>query len=142
MTIVHILWEGRAMCGMEGLPGDWPPGHKWVALNDAGAADDVSCADCTIAALRGADSPAIPEGVYTKATLGKYDGETAAILQVTEAEAVLLVVKQGNRGDGFSVAVDLRKVAAQKIMADIPRVLRDIADNIERQEREKKGALQ
>lgn len=83
-----------------------------------------------------------PKDVYTKATEGKYDGETAAVLQILSAEAVLVVVKEGRLGDGFSIAIDLRKATPEQILADIPRVLRSVADNIERQEREKKEGLQ
>lgn len=141
--IVHILQEGRAICGLPGLPVDWPEGNVWIAFDDPDAAR-ATCTDCVAARDRQdrRDSRRDWPAVYTKATEGKYDNETSAVLEITQAEAVLVVVKQGHQGDGFSVAVDLRKVSAQKIMEDIPRVLRDVADNIERQERKKKAGLQ
>jgi hypothetical protein len=41
---VHLLHHGRAPCGMEGVPGDWPDGHKWVGLEGLA---DVTCSVCT-----------------------------------------------------------------------------------------------
>lgn len=42
-NVVHILFHGRALCGQEGLPCDWPPGHKWVgAVYDP----DIGNANC------------------------------------------------------------------------------------------------
>lgn len=41
--IVHILLMGRAFCGQEGVPADWPPNHKWVgAIHDP----DLKNANC------------------------------------------------------------------------------------------------
>lgn len=41
--VVHILLQGRALCGQEGLPCDWPPNHKWVgAVHDP----DIAKANC------------------------------------------------------------------------------------------------
>jgi hypothetical protein len=35
MIKVHLLHYGVTLCGFgKGkLPGDWPPGHKWLGLN-------------------------------------------------------------------------------------------------------------
>lgn len=40
---VHILHEGRALCGLQGLPADWPDGHRWVGVEDKGRATCVVC---------------------------------------------------------------------------------------------------
>lgn len=29
---VHILSAGRALCGLPGMPKDWPEGHTWIAF--------------------------------------------------------------------------------------------------------------
>lgn len=139
--IVHILLEGRALCGMPGLPGEWPEGHAWLAFNDSGAVD-ASCAVCLSAATHEALKHCIPDEILTRGTEGKYDGEAAAVLEVVAAEATVVIVKGGARGDGFSVAVDLRKTTAQTILDNLPRVLRSVAAQIEQQEREKKEGLQ
>ena len=34
--IVHILWHGIALCGIQGPPCDWPADHVWVGLPDVG----------------------------------------------------------------------------------------------------------
>ena len=31
---VHVLESGASLCGMAGVPKDWPEGHKWVSLHD------------------------------------------------------------------------------------------------------------
>ena len=80
--------------------------------------------------------------IYTRAAEGKYDHETAAMLEVLRAEAVLVVVKGGQLGDGFSVAIDGRKIAPERILDSIPRVLRSVADAIEEQARQKQGPTQ
>lgn len=30
--VIHILNEGKALCGQEGLPSSWPEGHRWVSV--------------------------------------------------------------------------------------------------------------
>jgi len=42
----HFLWQGRAVCGLRGLPSEWPVGHKWVALNDREHIHHVDCDQC------------------------------------------------------------------------------------------------
>jgi hypothetical protein len=41
--IVHVLIAGQTPCGMEGLPGNWPAGHKWARENDI---EHVTCPEC------------------------------------------------------------------------------------------------
>lgn len=43
--VVHILHAGHALCGKPGVPGDWGPGHKWVA-RDTDALGDRSETNC------------------------------------------------------------------------------------------------
>ena len=43
MTI-HVLKEGRALCGIPGQPKDWPPTHYWARLPDD--RDRVNCPGC------------------------------------------------------------------------------------------------
>jgi len=43
---VHVLHHGRAMCGLDGCPKDWPTGHIWV---DATEADRATCPRCKAA---------------------------------------------------------------------------------------------
>lgn len=60
---VHILRHGRTLCGMPGVPADWPEGHKWVGLNDEGLADDATCRKC----IRRLLNPEVtPPPVYKK----------------------------------------------------------------------------
>lgn len=46
--IVHILRYGSALCGLEGLPRDWPDGHLWTEEGDP----EVNCEGC-LAACKG-----------------------------------------------------------------------------------------
>jgi hypothetical protein len=46
LRVVHILHEGRALCGQSGLPTDWPSGHRWVRREDDGA----TCRKCVAVA--------------------------------------------------------------------------------------------
>lgn len=41
--VIHILYHGRAICPLEGIPNTWPEGHKWVT---AGCADQANCPPC------------------------------------------------------------------------------------------------
>jgi hypothetical protein len=56
---------------------------------------------------------------------GKYDPETTRIRRDTHAAGVLLVVFDGDRGNGFSAQLPL------DLTLRIPEILRDIADQIE-----------
>lgn len=43
---VHLLKHGRSLCGMPGLPKDWPEGHVWVSVKDEELASEVTCGKC------------------------------------------------------------------------------------------------
>jgi hypothetical protein len=57
---------------------------------------------------------------------GRYDAECTAARTSADARAVLLIVVGGNRGHGFSV-----QCVDGDIEATLPRLLRDVADDIE-----------
>lgn len=55
---IHVLQSGRALCGMEGVPSDWAPGHRWVRVEEA---DEATCGSCRDAAgTRGAQRGPAP----------------------------------------------------------------------------------
>ena len=62
---------------------------------------------------------------------GKYDAALQAVLELIEAEAVVLIVRGGNNGDGFSIGVDQRRVSPAQVIAELPHALRDVANTIE-----------
>lgn len=47
--IVHILHQGVSICdfscpnGVFRVPGEWPPGHVWVSVDDR---KDANCDEC------------------------------------------------------------------------------------------------
>lgn len=41
--VVHILVAGRALCGLPGIPRDWPDGHMWVHAEGVKQATCRSC---------------------------------------------------------------------------------------------------
>lgn len=41
--VTHALDAGRALCGMKGVPRDWPIGNLWVPIADK---DKVTCQGC------------------------------------------------------------------------------------------------
>ena len=56
VRLVHILKHGAAMCGLAGVPRDWPDGHRWVSFERVGqTADDRRklCANCAREWARG-----------------------------------------------------------------------------------------
>ena len=58
---------------------------------------------------------------------GKYDGVASAVMEVTEATGVIVMVFGGHAGSGFSVhTIDPRLAGA------VPRLLREMADSIEK----------
>lgn len=48
--IVHILHEGRALCGLAGIPSTWPEDHRWISKDQPGnvsiPGDITMCASC------------------------------------------------------------------------------------------------
>jgi len=40
---VHVLLHGAALCGLRGLPSDWPDGHRWVGIEDKRRATCAAC---------------------------------------------------------------------------------------------------
>lgn len=68
---------------------------------------------------------------------GKYDKLAEMCLATSNAEAVVLIVFNGDRGSGMSASVKMGaefEVAIRnlQILADLPKVLRNVADSIER----------
>lgn len=63
---------------------------------------------------------------------GKYDAECTAVQQSTDAEVCLLIVCGGNRGSGFSATFKISEPSRlPALMATVPKILRDVADQIE-----------
>jgi hypothetical protein len=56
---------------------------------------------------------------------GKYDDETTLVQKATNAAGVVLIVIDGNKGQGFSVQATLA------VTLSLPEMLRDIADKLE-----------
>ncbi len=56
---------------------------------------------------------------------GKYDAECTALRERVKAEGVIVVVFGGDRGAGFSAQLSPNMTMA------LPKILRDIADQIE-----------
>lgn len=56
---------------------------------------------------------------------GRYDRECTAALLSTKADGVILIVLNGDRGNGFSAQLPLTHVS------DLPTVLRQVADEIQ-----------
>ncbi len=40
---VHILDQGFALCGLKGVPAEWPEGHRWVRLDEKKRATCPGC---------------------------------------------------------------------------------------------------
>lgn len=60
---------------------------------------------------------------------GKYDDVCTLARIATSAEAIVLIVANGNEGQGFSV-----QMADPRYLLTLPSVLRDVADEIEKQQ--------
>lgn len=44
--MIHILAYGSALCGLRGVPREWPPGNKWVSFFDAQWRELATCPEC------------------------------------------------------------------------------------------------
>jgi hypothetical protein len=64
---------------------------------------------------------------------GKYDAVCTSVRELTKAKGVLIMVIEGDMGDGFSCQMDLEGILR------LPSVLRHMADQIEADH--KKGQL-
>lgn len=40
---IHILFHGLALCGLPGIPAEWPDGDRWVSVDDK---DKSTCEGC------------------------------------------------------------------------------------------------
>ena len=61
---------------------------------------------------------------------GKYDGEATWVQARTQAPGVLLMILDGNKGNGFSIAsFDIQ--ATLEITILLPKLLREMANQIE-----------
>lgn len=56
---------------------------------------------------------------------GKYDEECTKLRENTKAKGVIIMVVDGNKGEGFSVQ------ATPDVMPSLPAILRKIADDME-----------
>jgi hypothetical protein len=61
---------------------------------------------------------------------GKYDAICTLAREQAEAEAALLLILGGNKGSGFSVQVQVQ--ANMVLLRALPALLRDVADQIEK----------
>jgi hypothetical protein len=61
---------------------------------------------------------------------GKYDAEASLVQMRTNAQGVLLIVLEGDKGDGFSIAsFDIQ--ATLQITLSLPKLLREMANQID-----------
>jgi hypothetical protein len=61
---------------------------------------------------------------------GKYDAEASFVQARTQAHGVLLMILEGNKGDGFSIATyDIQ--ATLEITLSLPKLLREMANQID-----------
>lgn len=64
---------------------------------------------------------------------GKYDDACTKAKEMTEAKGVILIVFEGSKGAGFSAQLPL------SLAIKVPTILRDVADQIERDEENGSG---
>jgi hypothetical protein len=43
---MHILKFGVSHCGMPGVPGDWPPGNRWISFESPDLRAATTCEEC------------------------------------------------------------------------------------------------
>lgn len=65
---------------------------------------------------------------------GKYDRICRQLQEDVQADAILMVVLNGIMGSGFSVGIDTDAMDPKKTVAQIPAMLRQIANSIESQQ--------
>jgi ABC-type transporter Mla subunit MlaD len=121
LTVVHILHQGLALCDQSGIPGAWPDGHRWVAIDD----DDVATrATCTVCLHRLASEMPIINAL-----------RTTEIVRNLRAEADALSL----RGDHLS-AVNAMQRAAERLervgaiadtVQEFLRSLKDDSDDVD-----------
>jgi hypothetical protein len=68
---------------------------------------------------------------------GKYDDLCEATLRAAQAQGVILIVMGGFRGSGFSVSIE-QTVVAKGGVDNLPKVLREVADQIDAELKELK----
>ena len=42
--MIHILEDGKPLCGFADFPGDWPPGHVWVRRDNTEITEAIATA--------------------------------------------------------------------------------------------------
>jgi hypothetical protein len=85
---VHILHEGLAYCGRNGVPRAWPRGHVWVCFDEWRLASCRACRE-----LGGVKYPSDREAAGLVATLGWDPGEFKIRIEVTPSSVLTLVEK-------------------------------------------------
>ena len=61
---------------------------------------------------------------------GKYDAEASFVQARTQAQGVLLIILEGTKGNGFSIATfDIQ--ATLEITLSLPKLLREMANQID-----------
>lgn len=50
---IHLLRGGLALCGLPGMPRDWPLGHRWTSFRSP---EDATCSAC-VGALAESSEP-------------------------------------------------------------------------------------
>jgi hypothetical protein len=58
---------------------------------------------------------------------GKFDDLATFVREISQAKGVIVAIIGGNHGSGFSVQVE-----SPALMKTLPELLRDIADNMEK----------
>jgi hypothetical protein len=61
---------------------------------------------------------------------GKYDDEATLVRERTGADGVVVMIHRGDKGHGFAVQ------GTEEFIADLPRVLEEIARGIRKQQRQ------
>lgn len=72
----------------------------------------------------------------TEQKVGNYDDEAEHLLHKLNAQGVLVIVMGGQKGHGFSITTK-----KQKILAEVPHMLRTVAEDIENQNKDRERLL-